>query len=109
MADTVAELDAWRAETLEHWTDKRIVDGEQIDAWVWFFLHSYAEWHQIKAEFTGFSLRQKQGDWLMVVRVLQDDIPRVGFVTSSTPTRCMLKLRKMLREGALKLTTDRYA
>jgi hypothetical protein len=108
-ADNVKNLNEWREASLEQWTDERIVDQEWVDAHIWFHLHSYADFAKSGLELIGWSCRQKHGDWLLVLKVLEGGTQQVGFITSATPTRCMLKVRKLLRNGGLSLYADRFA
>ena len=109
MAQVTQDLDEWRRAALEQWTDARIVSTDWLDAVIWFFEHSYADFSKINAEFTGLSLRWKDDHWLLVIRMQQDGIPSVGFISASTPTRGMWKLRKQLREESWPTYPDRYA
>ena len=109
MKDTRGDLDEWRKAALEKWTDHRIVDDDWLDTHIWFFMHAYADWNQIGCEFTGFSLRQRYGEWLLVVKLLKDGVPYIVFVSSSTPTRSMRKLKDLLRNGGVKLNPDKFA
>lgn len=107
--DVVGRLGAERAASIEQWTDARVVGAETVDTWLWFFQHSYANFSQIGAELLGFSCNYKRGDWLLVVRVEQEGVRRVGFITSANPTRCMLRLKRSLEAGELRLVDDRFA
>lgn len=107
--DTRKQLEDWRAECTSNWTDTRIVDAEWVDANIWFWMHSYADFAQLGLELTGATFREKHGDWLLVLKLAQGDIRQVAFVTSSTPTRCMSKARKLLRNGGLLVYPDKFA
>lgn len=106
---TWEDLDKWRLETLADWTDKRIVDVETMDIWIWFFEHLYADLVNFQWELAKFSFRQKDLDWLLVAGFDTPEGPQVVFLSSSTPTRCMRKLRSQLRSGELKSYPDKYA
>lgn len=107
-AENVRNLDNWREASLEQWTDTRIVDQAWVDTQLWFFLHSYADFAESGLELVGFSFREKHGDWDLILKLDQGDIPLVAFVTSKNPTRCMSKLRKLLRNGGLALYQDKF-
>lgn len=106
---TIEDLDSWRAAALEQWTDARIVNADYLDAVIWFFEHSYADLAKVGAELVGVSFNQKESHWLMVVKLKQDGIRVVGFVSSSTPTRCMWRWRESMRKGSWPTYPDRYA
>jgi hypothetical protein len=109
MANQVPVLEEFRKELLQCWTDSRSITKEMVDVWVWWHQHAWADFNESGFSLSGYSFREKHGDWLLVLKVIQDDIPQVGFVTSSDPTHCMSKLRKLLRNGGLTLYPDRYA
>lgn len=106
--DTRTQLDAWREELLKPWDDDRIMSREDIDAWMWFLHHSYADLSQINLELDGFTFREKGDVWLLVLKVHEGDTPLVGFITSQNPTRCVSKTRKLLRNGGLGWIKDKY-
>lgn len=107
--DVAKDLDKWRADSLEGFVDTRIVDAEWVDAHIWFFLHSYADFAKFGLELIGWTCREKHGDWLLVLKLVEEGTQRVAFVTSVTPTRCMLKARKLLRNSGLLVYDDKFA
>lgn len=107
--DTREQLDAWRKEVLAGWEDSRIVDAEWLDVQIWFWMHSYSDLANLGLELVGVNLRQKHDDWLMVLKLRSEGTQQVAFVSSSTPTRCMRKARKLMRNGGLLLYEDKYA
>lgn len=106
--DVAKDLDDWRAGVLECFTDHRIVSAEWVDAHLWFHLHSYADLAKSGLELRGWTFREKHGDWLLVLKLLSGGTPQVAFVTSANPTRCMLKARKLLRNGGLVVYEDKF-
>ena len=106
--ETREQLDSWRQESLTQWKDARIVNAEWVDAWVWLWMHSYADFSQFSVELDGVSFREKHGDWLMVLKAHEGETPLVAFITSKNPTRCVLKARNFLRNGGLNWTRDKY-
>lgn len=106
--ETIETLDQWRQDVLRDFTDHRIVDALWVDVHLWFFLHLYADLAKSGTRLEGFSLRDKQDMWLLVLKVTQADLPLVGFVSGSTPTSCMRKLRDRLRKEEMVWSADRY-
>lgn len=106
---TYEQLDEWRVEALEDFKDHRIVDTDWLDYWMWFWLHLYADLNQFDATFRGVVFRQEDGWTLMVLKVLQEDIPQVVFVSGSSATSCVRKLKKKLRDETIVFTKDKYA
>lgn len=109
MSDNLVVLDKWRATALEQWTDSRILSVDELDAVVWFFQHSYADFGRINAKLDGFSFREKGPQWVLVLKMEQDGIRRVGFVNGSTPIRCIQKLQVLVRSDEWPIYPDRYA
>ena len=109
MPDQRAILDEWRETAVGQWQDSRIVDAEWVGVHLWFFQHLYADLAIYERELTGFSFRQKAADWLMVVKVDHLGTQEVVFVSGQNPTRCMRKLRRLLRDGGCSFYPDRYA
>lgn len=106
---TYEQLDSWREDALSDLRDHRVIDPVWMDVHVWFFLHLYAEFVNVEWVLRGFSFRERDGVWLLVLKVSFDDIPQVVFVSSDTPTHCMSKLRKLLREDQAQFYPDKYA
>lgn len=74
----------------------------------WFF-NTLPQWlEQDGFEFRGCSFRQSQTEWLLVVRVTIDNIPRVGFVSGSNPTHCIELFQKFLKRDAEVFYVDKY-
>lgn len=109
MAASTEKLDVWRSEALAQWVDERSLTRASIDVWWWFFENLYADLAQIGAVFRGVSWRADDEDCLMVLKVLQGGLPGVVFTGSLTPTRCMAKLRRQIRDGSAKVLEDKYA
>lgn len=106
--DTIGTLDAWRGESVAQWKDNRIVDAAWVDAVVWFFKHAYADLANFGLTCQGYSFRENYQGYLLVLKVMEGDVPYVVFVGSKDPTGCMSKLRKQLRNGGLSLKPDQY-
>mgnify|MGYP000146860954 CR=1 FL=1 len=106
---TYEQLDEWRAAALADLVDCRLADRDWVDAWLWFWLHLYADLVEYEAEFAGVSFRQDDHSVLMVVKVLQEGVRQVVFVSSDTATHCVQKLRRRLREGSVRFVRDKYA
>jgi hypothetical protein len=106
--DNRDRCDRSRAEALKDWKDSRVVDAEWVDAQIWFWQHLYADLVEIGGDLVGVSFSARYREWLMVLKVLVDDVRLVGFVTSKNPTRCMQKARDLLRDNQMKWYRDKY-
>lgn len=108
MPDVAKQCDEWRQSVLKDWTDHRIVSDLWLDVHIWFYMHLYGDLAKFDLECQGWSVRQKERESLLVVKLTQGETPYVVFVTSSDPTHCMRKFRDMLRNGGPKLVPDRF-
>ena len=108
MVDVAAQCDDWRQRVLKDWKDHRLVSDLWVDTHIWFYMHLYADLAKHELECQGWSIRQGERDTLLVVKLTQESIPYVVFVTSSDPTHCMRKFRTMLRNGGPELVPDRF-
>lgn len=106
---TYEQLDQWRQESLEDLVDHRLADPDWIDAWMWFWLHLYADLVEYEAEFKGVTFRQDDHSVLMVLKVERDGIREVVFLTSDTATHCVQRLRKQLRADEIVFKKDKFA
>lgn len=106
---TYEQLDEWRAGVLSEFVDHRVVDALWVDVHIWFFIHLYADLANYNAVYCGVSVRQKDDYTLMVVKVLLGDTPHVVFISGSTATSCMRKLRDKLRDESVNFVVDKYA
>jgi len=57
----------------------------------------------------GFSFRQRPDDWLMVIRIEQQGIRQVGFISGVDPIDCVGKAAKKLAGDTMGFSVDRYA
>lgn len=105
---TVEQLDEWRQSVLSGWTDHRIVDDLWVDLHIWFFMHLYADLAKAGMVLNGMTFSEKYGSWLLVVKVSQDKVPLVAFVSGKNPTSCMRQCRDLLRNGGVNWTRDKY-
>ncbi len=56
----------------------------------------------------GLSLRGGLGDWLIVIKIYEDDKPYVAFVGGATLEKAIGKLHQALLEGGMKWRPDEY-
>jgi hypothetical protein len=106
---TYEQLDEWRQNVLGEFVDNRIVDAAWLDCWVWFWLHLYADLANYDSVFRGAVFRQDDDYCLLVLKVSAEDIPQVVFVSGSSPTSCVRKLRNKLRDGSIIFSRDKFA
>lgn len=109
MSKTVEDLRVWRKGTVEAWKEESVLSKENLDGLVWFYLHSYADYAELGVELRGYSVRESAEGTLLVLKVSQEGIPRVAFVSSLDTMCCIRKLQRLLRDGELRLFDDKYA
>lgn len=56
----------------------------------------------------GFSFRQKNGNTLMTIKVMESGVPLVAFVTAHTPTGCVARYWQMFVGDRLNWRKDQY-
>lgn len=81
------------------------------EAWPWL-VWEYGLWGYLAkcgAELRGYSIAQKDGEWLLVLKVVKDSLPYVGFMSGSTPTSCVRKVLTRLEADSLSWYPDKYA
>lgn len=108
MGDQTQVLDKWRQNVLSDWKDHRLVSSLWVDTHIWFHLHIYADLANFDLQLDSWSFASLDRGTRLVLKVTHEDTPYVVFLSSGTPTECMRKARKALRDGGLKLVPDRY-
>lgn len=106
--DQTGHLDEWRQNVLREFTDHRIVSDLWLDCVIWFHMHLYADLANFELECQGWTVRQRERETLLVLKVTQRGTPYVVFVTSSDPIHCMRRLRAQFRDGGPKLVPDKF-
>jgi hypothetical protein len=106
---TYEQLDEWRQDVLSGFTDHRIVDTLWMDVHVWFWQHLYGDLSEYDAVFRGVTIRQQEEYVLLVLKVFLAEVPHVVFISGSTTTSCMRKLRDKLRNNEVNFVVDKYA
>ena len=106
---TYEQLDEWRADALSDFRDHRVIDALWVDCWVWFWLHLYADLANYDGVFSGAVFRQQDEYTLLVLKAVVEGIPSVVFVSGSSPTSCVRKLRDKLRDASVSFVIDKYA
>lgn len=109
MPDQTKNLDEWREKIIEELDPEGPIPRGEVDALIWFHYHSYADFAKSQLEVRGFSFSERAGDWLLTCRLKEDDTLVVAFVGSVTTTRCIQKLRKLLRGPGLTTYADKFA
>lgn len=108
MGADLGKLDEYRDSLLEQWVDERVLAKRWLGIHIWFHLHSYADFANCGLTLQGYSVRESEDDVLLILKVREGDTPYVVFLGSSDTTHCMLKLKRQMRNGGLKLVPDRY-
>lgn len=93
---------------LEQWTDQRIIDDRRLESVLLFLLYGQSILSQISVKLSGFSCRQKQGNWLLTVKGYEGQTPLVVFITSATPTGCIEKFVDLYEDDKLSWNRDKF-
>lgn len=75
----------------------------------WFFISWPKFLDDNDVIFRGYSLRQSQKEWLLVVRLTSRGIPRVGFCSGDHPMGCIKNLLRMVQEDKAIFYPDKFA
>lgn len=75
-----------------------------------YLLHSYGinVFSQNGLGLRGYSFRQRNGNTVMSIKVEEEGVPLVAFVTSHTPTGCIQQLWDLFEADKLKWQRDKY-
>lgn len=93
---------------MEQWTDKRIIGDVDLENLLLFLLYVPKVLSQFGVTVQGFTCRQKQGQTLLTVKALEGETPLIVFITSDTPTGCMVRFNDLLEADKLNWVRDRY-
>lgn len=103
-ADILKELEV----ATDQWNDGRIVHKDDLRDLL--LLHHYG--HKVFSQFglglCGWVLRQRNGETLLTVKVVESGTPLVVFITSATPMGCVSKLFDLLERDRLTFARDKY-
>lgn len=102
-----SHLDGFR-ESLEGWTDERMVTKEDLWAMAMFNLYivNLAEadgWH-----YYGHSFKNSQPLAVLVVKATLDDLPVVVFTSGRDTMGCIRIFIRKLEQGLLEWTKDKF-
>ncbi|MGB7033874.1 MAG: hypothetical protein WBF29_20740 [Syntrophobacteria bacterium] len=93
---------------MEQWTDMRVMHVD--DLYDLLLFHSYGQkvLSQNGLTLMGHQVRRKNGQWLLTVKVTQNDTPLIAYITSGTPTGCIRLFVTQLETDRLRWSQDRY-
>lgn len=93
---------------LEQWDDHRVMHADDIEDLVLFWRYVPNVLSQTGKKFRGYQVRQRDGSWLMTVKVTEGSTPLVVFLTSGTPTGCVRLFVSQLDDERLVWHRDKY-
>lgn len=93
---------------MEQWTDKRIIDDKCLENLLLFLLYGQTVFSQNGLRLHGFSSRQKGDQTILTVKVSQDGVPLVAFITGSTTIGCIERLLDLFEDDRLTWRKDKY-
>jgi len=94
--------------SLEQWTDQRVMLADDLEDTLLFIVHLSRILVNIGHRLCGYQFRQKNGQWLMTIKVRSGDLPLVVFVTASTPSSCMSRFIDLYENDRLTWIQDKY-
>jgi hypothetical protein len=98
------EVDA----ALEQWDDMRVIHIDDLRALLIFWKYVPTALSQSGIRFCGYQLRQRDGQYLLVVKGKQNGTPLVVFLSSATTTGCVRLFVSQLSEDRLSWHHDKF-
>lgn len=92
----------------EQWTDKRVIDDEDLEDLLMFVLYSPKVLSQSGMRLAGWTCRQKDDRYLLTVKVLEGGTPLVVFVTGDTPMACIRQFWRLWENDRIRWSRDRW-
>lgn len=96
------------AAAMEQWTDMRVLHVDDLEDLVLFWCYVPKALSQLGIRFKGYQLRQRDGQYLLMVKGSQNDTPLVVFLTSATTTGCVRLFVSQLEGDRLNWVRDKY-
>jgi len=93
---------------LEQWCDQRVIDYSDLEGLLMLHIYGQSVFSQNGLKLTGISFRWKQDSWLLTVKVRENGIPLVGFITAQTTTACVSRLWTLLLGDRLHWAKDKF-
>lgn len=93
---------------MEQWEDGRIIGATDLENLLLFVIYAPKVLSQSRVTVDGWVCRQKQDQWLLTVKARENETPLVVFITSDTPTGCMVRFWDLFENDRLKWVKDRY-
>jgi hypothetical protein len=93
---------------MEQWTDSRVIGSIDLENLLLFMLYVPKVLSQNNYRYNGHVVRQKNGQTLLTVKVHEGETPLVVFITSDTPTGCMVRFWDLFEHDRLTWVKDRY-
>ena len=102
------KVDLELSAALEQWTDQRVVEADDLFDILALMIYHYDCFVNSGYTLTGFSFRQKAGQWLLTVKVKESGTPLVVFVTGENPTGCVRRFWNLWVNDRLAFVRDRF-
>lgn len=96
------------AAALEQWTDQRVIHADDLETLLLWWLYVPNELSQFGFKLRGFTFRQREGMWLLTVKVEESGAPLVVFLTSATTTGCIRLFVSQLAGDRLSWVRDKF-
>jgi len=93
---------------MEQWTDHRVIGAVDLENLLLFLLYVPKVLSQLGIKVKGFVSRQKQGQTLLTVKAVENDLPLIVFVTSESTIGCMVRFLDLMESDKLTWVRDRY-
>lgn len=96
------------AAAMEQWTDMRVMHVDDLEDLLLFWCYVPKVLSQSGMRFLGYQLRQRDGQYLLMVKATDRGTPLVAFLTSATTTGCVRLFISQLEGDRLTWNKDKY-
>lgn len=106
--DAQSDFVDWVETAADQWTDGRVIAKADLADLVLFHVYGAEYVANFGYGLCGWVMRERSGECLMTVKLMDRDIPLVVFITHKTPTACIAKFLQLLEKDNLTLAPDKY-
>lgn len=93
---------------MEQWSDQRVILADDLEDLLLFWRYVPNALSQLGMRLLGFQLRQRDGQYLLTVKVAQGSTPLVTFLTAASTMGCVRLFVSQLDDDRLSWHRDKY-
>lgn len=96
------------AAAVEQWEDQRVIETDDLEDLLTFFVYGRNVLSQNGMRLAGFSFRHKQDQTLLSIKVRENGTPLIVFITGPTPMGCVSRFLSLADTDRLAWVRDKY-